>query len=160
MIENEKALCETNEIIFTENWPAGMGVRTDPKQLLHAITNLVRNTRPSIEVSTKTGVISLKAGETDKYWVVDVTDNGPGLPEQTRARVGGAGLRDAISQEVIRRHGGKIELLKSNKNGTRFLTLSPKRPLRDPKIKRSSISPVEFPLHLRVPCRRRLVMHR
>ena len=125
MIENEKALCEKNEIIFTENWPAGMGVRADPKQLLRAITNLVRNTRPSIEASTKTGVISLKAGETDKYWVVDVTDTGPGLPEQTRARVGGAGLRDAISQEVIRRHGGKIELLKPHKNGTCFHYLMP-----------------------------------
>ena len=76
-------------------------------------------------------MITLKVGETYKYWVVDVTDTGPGLPEQTRARVGGAGLRHVISQEVIRGHGGKIELLKSAKNGSCFRTMSPKWPLRD-----------------------------
>ena len=126
MTENEKALWETNEITLTADLPAGIGVRADPKQLFCAITNLVRNTRRAIEASTKTGVIILKAGETDKYWVVDVTDTGPGLPEQARAnlflafqgcaRVGVTGLGHAISQEVIRRHGGTIELLKSDEN--------------------------------------------
>ena len=111
------------------------------KQLFRAITNLVRNTRPAIEVPTKTGVITLKAGESNKYWIVDVTDTGPGLPEQARAhlfkafqgraRVGGTGLGLAISQEVIRRHGGKIELLKSDENGTCFRNLPLRGPLRD-----------------------------
>ena len=141
VIENEKALCETNEITFTADLPAGVVVRADPEQLFRAITNLVRNARQAIEASTKTGLITLKAGESDKYWIVDVTDTGPGLPEQARAhlfkafqgraRVGGTGLGLAISQEVIRRHGGKIELLKSDENGTCFRTLLPKEPVSD-----------------------------
>ena len=87
------------------------------------------------------GLITLKAVESNKYWIVDVTDTGPGLPEharahlfkafQGRARVGGTGLGLAISQEVIRRHGGKIELLKSDENGTCFRTLLPKEPVSD-----------------------------
>ena len=58
-----------------------MGVRADPEQLFRVITNLTEQARQAIEASTKTGAITLKAGEADKYSVVDVKYTAPGLPE-------------------------------------------------------------------------------
>ncbi|WP_163602789.1 sensor histidine kinase, partial [Klebsiella pneumoniae] len=52
-----------------------------------------------------------------------VTDTGPGLPPKARenlfvafrgsARSGGTGLGLAIAQELVRAHGGRLELLES-----------------------------------------------
>ena len=81
--------------------------------------------------NTQTGAITLKSGEIDKSCLFNVIDTGLGLPEQARARTGGAGLRLAISQEVICRHGRMIELLKSDENGTCFRVLLQKGPLSD-----------------------------
>ena len=58
-----------------------MGVRADFEQLFRVITNLTEQARQAIEASTKMGAFTLKAGETDKYCVVDVKHTGPGVPE-------------------------------------------------------------------------------
>ena len=116
--------------------PAEICARADPEQLHRTITNLVRNARQAIEAPTKTGAITLKADENDTQWIIDVTDTGLGLIKQVsghlfqalqgRSRAGGAGLGSAISQELIRRHGGKIEFLKADENGTCFCVFLPK----------------------------------
>ena len=56
-------------------------MHADPEQLFRVITNLIKKVRQAIEASTKMGAFTLKAGETDKYCVVDVKHTGPGVPE-------------------------------------------------------------------------------
>ncbi|PKQ05832.1 MAG: histidine kinase, partial [Alphaproteobacteria bacterium HGW-Alphaproteobacteria-11] len=61
---------------------------------------------------------------------LDIVDTGPGLPEKARAhlfepftggvRAGGAGLGLAIVDELVRAHGGHIELVGSGPSGTHF----------------------------------------
>ncbi|MDP2125254.1 MAG: ATP-binding protein, partial [Parvibaculum sp.] len=61
---------------------------------------------------------------------VDIVDTGPGLPEKARAhlfepfaggvRAGGTGLGLAIAAELLRAHGGHIELVESSPAGTHF----------------------------------------
>jgi len=144
VMENEQGLCESDDITFKADLPAGMVIRADPEQLHRAITNLVRNARQAIEATSKKGEIILRGYETDIDWVVDVSDSGPGLPEkarthlfrafQGRVRTGGTGLGLAISQELIRGHGGVIELLRSDEQGTCFRMRLPKGRLSDKEI--------------------------
>ena len=65
--------------------------------------------------------------------VIDVADNGPGVPARARenlfqafkggARKGGSGLGLAISAELVRAHGGGIQLLDSARGATFRLTI-------------------------------------
>jgi signal transduction histidine kinase len=65
-----------------------------------------------------------------------VRDTGPGLPPKARehlfrafqggARKGGSGLGLAIAAELIRGHGGQLELGHSDENGTEFVVTLPK----------------------------------
>lgn len=75
------------------------------------------------------------------HWFVEVSDNGPGIAKQDlksvmepyfrseksrSRRTGGAGLGLAISQEIIRVHGGEIELSNLTAGGLRVLIKLPK----------------------------------
>ncbi len=119
-------------------------LRADGEQLHRVLTNLVRNARQAIEATGLPGTIEISAGESDADWWIRVGDSGPGLPPKARdhlfaafqggARQGGTGLGLAISAELIRGHGGRLELLKSDEEGTEFLIRLPKAadPSADP----------------------------
>ena len=116
--------------------PAGLVIRADGEQLYRVLTNLVRNARQAIEATGQPGTIEISAGETDLDWWIRVGDSGPGLPPKARdhlfaafqgaARQGGTGLGLAISAELVRGHGGALELLRSDAQGTEFLIRLPK----------------------------------
>ena len=65
-------------------------------------------------------------------------DNGPGLAPRARqflfqpfagtARAGGTGLGLAIAREILRAHGGDIELKKTDGEGTVFALILPRAP--------------------------------
>jgi signal transduction histidine kinase len=65
-----------------------------------------------------------------------VGDTGPGLPDKARdhlftafqgnARKGGFGLGLAIAAELVRGHGGRLDLHRSDEDGTEFIILLPK----------------------------------
>ena len=63
-------------------------------------------------------------------------DNGPGLPQKAQdylfqpftgtTRKGGSGLGLAIAADLIRGHGGKLELQRTDENGTCFTVTLPR----------------------------------
>ncbi len=122
--------------------PAGLTIRADGEQLYRVLSNLVRNARQAIEATGRPGTIEIGAGEDDAAWWIRVGDTGPGLPPKARenlfaafqggARKGGAGLGLAISAELVRGHGGTLELLRSDEDGTEFLIRLPKDAPADP----------------------------
>ncbi|TIT98298.1 MAG: ATP-binding protein, partial [Mesorhizobium sp.] len=69
-----------------------------------------------------------------------VSDTGPGLPPKARenlfaafrgsARSGGTGLGLAIAHELIRAHGGTVELVESIGGRTVFAVTIPDQPVR------------------------------
>ena len=80
------------------------------------------------------GVFVFSAHRDNGEIIIDVADNGPGIPEKARAnlfqpfagsaRPGGSGLGLAIARENMRLHGGDITLAETGAQGTRFrLTL-------------------------------------
>ena len=116
--------------------PAGLTLRADGEQLYRVLSNLVRNARQAMEATGKGGTVEISAGEGDTAWWLRVGDTGPGLPPKARehlfaafqggTRKGGTGLGLAIAAELIRGHGGRLELGRSDAEGTEFLIHLPK----------------------------------
>ncbi len=116
--------------------PAGMMIRADAEQLHRVLSNLVRNARQAIEATGQPGTIELSGGEGEQDWWIRVGDTGPGLPPKARehlfmafqgsARKGGSGLGLAIAAELVRGHGGRLDLVRSDAEGTEFMLHLPR----------------------------------
>ena len=114
----------------------GLTIRADSEQVFRVISNLVRNARQAIGATGKPGTIEVSAGEDDSEWWLRVGDTGPGLPARARehlfaafqggVRKGGTGLGLAIAAELVKGHGGRLELANSDEDGTEFLIRLPK----------------------------------
>ena len=141
VIESERLAVGDYDLSFAEDIPTGLTVRADPEQLYRVIANLVRNARQAIVATTKPGEIAVSAREEDESWFIAVADTGPGLPPKARehlftpfqggTRKGGSGLGLAISAELVRGHGGMLELLSSDESGTTFEICLPKGDVAD-----------------------------
>ncbi len=136
VIESERLAVGDAEISFAEDVPAGLILRADPEQLYRIISNLVRNARQAILATGKAGEICVAAEEDDAGWTITVTDTGPGLPPKAQehlfqpfqggTRKGGSGLGLAISADLVRGHGGRLDLLRTGPEGTSFAIFLPR----------------------------------
>jgi len=116
--------------------PPGLMIRADSEQLHRVLANLARNARQAIEATGQPGTIEIAGGEDESDWWIRVGDTGPGLPPKARdhlftafqggARKGGTGLGLAIAAELVRGHGGRLDLLRSDEGGTEFMIRLPK----------------------------------
>lgn len=102
--------------------PAPVPAYGDPARLERALANLVDNALRY----ARSGVLVRAVAEDDGWAVLEVTDDGPGIPEADRDRVferfvrldadrgragGGTGLGLAIAREIARAHGGDVRAL-------------------------------------------------
>jgi signal transduction histidine kinase len=120
--------------------PSTLALHADREQLHRVLANLIRNARQAIEATNQPGTIEVSGGEDEHDWWIRVGDTGPGLPARARdhlftafqggTRKGGTGLGLAIASELVRGHGGKLELARSDAAGTEFLIRLPRQ--RDP----------------------------
>jgi signal transduction histidine kinase len=116
--------------------PPGMMIRADGEQLYRVLSNLIRNARQAIEATDKQGTIEISAAEDETEWSIRIGDTGPGLPPKARehlfsafqggVRKGGIGLGLAIASELVHGHGGRLELARSDEDGTEFAIHLPK----------------------------------
>ena len=100
-------------------------VRADRDLLYRVLINLGRNA-----FDAGATAVSVSARPRGGYLLVDVADNGCGVPPDVAAqlfrpfttggRAGGAGLGLAIARDLVRVHGGEIVLSESGANGTIF----------------------------------------
>jgi signal transduction histidine kinase len=135
-VAEAEGLAEDGTVAVLIDVPDEMQVEADPEQLYRVLSNLVRNARQAIEAMGSGGTIEISAQETPQEWRIRVGDTGPGLPEKARehlfeafqggARKGGIGLGLAIAAELVRGHGGRLELARSDAEGTEFLIHLPK----------------------------------
>ncbi|WP_126978116.1 sensor histidine kinase [Frigidibacter oleivorans] len=136
VLEGERPSAEAGQIEFVTDVPPNLAIRADAEQLHRVLLNLVRNARQAIEATKRAGTVEVGAGEDDGQWWIRVGDTGPGLPERARQhlfqpfqggiRKGGTGLGLAISAELVRGHGGRLELLRSDEEGSEFIIRLPK----------------------------------
>ena len=115
------------------NMPAGMTVTADRDQFFRAVGNLVRNA-----VQAGAQEISVSSHRYNGVMLIDISDNGPGLPPRAQENLfkpfkgstksGGTGLGLAIARELIRGHGGDLELESTSGAGTTFRIILPDSP--------------------------------
>jgi two-component system nitrogen regulation sensor histidine kinase NtrY len=100
-----------------------MRARFDRRLISQALTNIIKNATEAIEAvpaeELGKGRIDVVAARENEDIVIDVIDNGIGLPKVARARLlepyvttreKGTGLGLAIVGRVLEDHGGRIEL--------------------------------------------------
>ncbi len=136
VLDAERLAAGEHDLSFFEEVPTGMTIRADGEQLFRVIANLVRNARQAIMATGKPGEIRIQAKEDDESWWIFVSDTGPGLPPRARenlfsafrggATKGGSGLGLAIAAELVRGHGGRLELRRSDETGTEFAICLPR----------------------------------
>jgi two-component system nitrogen regulation sensor histidine kinase NtrY len=112
------------DIDFHVELPAeAMSARFDRRLISQALTNIVKNATEAIAAvppaELDRGRILVSAARNGKDIVIDVIDNGIGLPRENRARLlepyvttreKGTGLGLAIVNRALEEHGGKLEL--------------------------------------------------
>jgi signal transduction histidine kinase len=112
--------------------PASGTVTADPHLLRRVLDNLLDN---AVRHSPPGGTIDVSARRQERHWLIDVADQGPGVPAAQRKRIferfarldparargsGGAGLGLALSAAVASAHGGTLELVDAGRPGARF----------------------------------------
>jgi signal transduction histidine kinase len=109
--------------------PADFDLYADRDQLFRVLSNLMRNaaeagaTRIAVGARHENGMSGRRA-------IIEIADNGPGLPEPVRQRLfqpfagssrhGGSGLGLAIARDLTLSHGGDLTLVFTGPDGTAF----------------------------------------
>ncbi|MEL6619557.1 MAG: HAMP domain-containing sensor histidine kinase [Pseudomonadota bacterium] len=136
VLDSERLAVTEDQVVLRENLPPMFTLRADPEQLFRVISNLVRNARQALVASGTPGEIVVTAYEDDDNWWIEISDTGPGLPPKAQEHLftpfqggvskGGTGLGLAIASELVRGHGGALELDRTGPGGTVFSIRLPK----------------------------------
>jgi nitrogen fixation/metabolism regulation signal transduction histidine kinase len=109
----------------------------DPHMFKRVIVNLVRNAMQAIlGAGRESGSVTVTLSARDEsFWVLDVDDDGPGIPEDLRPLIfdpyvttkgTGTGLGLAIVKKIIIEHGGTIDVSGSPQGGARLCIRLPR----------------------------------
>ncbi len=113
--------------------PALPPVQVQPVEIEHALVNILRN---AARVTTDGGQVEITARLREAMVAITIRDHGPGIAPEDRARVfdpffttqpvgSGMGLGLAISESMVRRNGGQLQLESQLGKGAEFHILLP-----------------------------------
>jgi signal transduction histidine kinase len=137
-VAESQGLPRDGSIGFVADMEDTLRIDADRDQLFRVMSNLVRNAMQAIEgIEDKTdGEIRVAAHREGRKVVVDILDNGTGVPPRARENLfkafqgstkkGGTGLGLVIASELVQAHGGTLKLLDSAK-GAHFRIELPDR---------------------------------
>ena len=137
-VAESQGLPREGSIAFRADMDDTLRIDADRDQLFRVMSNLVRNAMQAIEgVEDKSdGEIRVAARREGRKVIVDVIDNGTGVPARAReslfkafqgsTKKGGTGLGLVIASELVQAHGGTLKLMDSNK-GAQFRIELPDR---------------------------------
>ncbi|MET0627817.1 MAG: ATP-binding protein [Acidimicrobiia bacterium] len=109
----------------------------DPERVHQVVANLLEN---AMRHTPRGGIVEVRAHRNGNGVVIEVLDEGPGIPEAEQARVferfyradtarassdGGAGLGLAIAQWIVDLHGGDIRPERREPHGCRMVVTLP-----------------------------------
>ncbi len=141
-VEELLGLEPDDTVQFSVAVPEAMEVDADPEQLFRVIMNLSRNAVQAMRSDTDPTTVkrlTISAARMGTVSIISVEDTGPGLPPKAlenlfapfrgAARNGGTGLGLAIADELVRAHGGSLELRRDRAVGTHFEIRLPDAPV-------------------------------
>jgi len=142
---------QLSDVQWVNHVAPDLEIDADPDQLFRVLMNLCRNAIEAMEGEGGPSVVrrlTIDAKRAGSVVTITVADTGPGLPAraaehlfqpfQGSGRAGGTGLGLAISAELIKAHGGSIELVESAGPGTAFAITIPDRPIDFAKASRAA----------------------
>jgi signal transduction histidine kinase len=105
----------------------------DPELIKQSLMNLIQN---AIEAVEKKGKVEINYFRRESNLIIEVTDNGKGIPESDRNKIfdlyyttkpEGTGLGLSIVQKIIAEHKGTIEVLSEVNKYTKFKITIPQK---------------------------------
>lgn len=150
-VEDMLVISPETPITFRNMIPVDFEAYIDKEQMLRVLNNLCRNavqamsaqnTPPETEKN-----LTISAWRIGNNCHIAVADTGPGLPKKARdnlftafrgsTRSDGTGLGLVIAQELVRAHGGAIQLREDYTEGALFEIRIPDKPAYPPTVHRS-----------------------
>jgi len=138
VIEEATRLRGSSRVQVDTTRVSGGQVLGDREELRHMLRNLGDNS-----VRHASATVAFTLAERDGHVVLQVDDDGPGIPLEARARVferfarlddarsrdsGGSGLGLAIVAEIVAAHGGTVEATEASIGGARLEVVLPVAP--------------------------------
>ena len=147
LIEDNQSIAHQNNQSVTlsidPKIPENAVISANEGYLYRAFDNVIRN---AINYSPEGSTIQAHIGQDGKHWIIDVTDNGPGVDEMqlphiftafyradSSAHKPGTGLGLALTQHIMEQHCGKIIAENIKPNGLRMRFILPKKKAGDKK---------------------------
>jgi two-component system phosphate regulon sensor histidine kinase PhoR len=130
-LENN-ALARQASLKIKSDQPGGILVKADPQRITQVLTNLIEN---AIKYGNNGGKVVVSFEEEKKQYIIQVRDNGPGIPPEHLNRIferfyrvdksrskerGGTGLGLAIVKHILNAHKSKITVMSKPDKGTVF----------------------------------------
>lgn len=136
-LRRERSLAERHQLDFVLEARGNTQLRGDREAILRAVRNLAQN---AIQWSPPRGRVEVKIEGGPEQVVVQVDDQGPGVPEDLRERIFepffrgpasqgrrlGYGLGLALAKSAVAEHGGHVEVESSPSGGARFRLVLPR----------------------------------
>ncbi len=134
----EARLHAPEDVVFSIDATAALEAHGDPERIHQVVVNLVEN---AVRYSPRPGQVALRASSgADHSVVLEVEDEGPGIPREDLERVferfyrgdgrrgadgGGAGLGLAIARWIVELHGGTIRAQRREPQGSQIVVTLP-----------------------------------
>lgn len=109
--------------------PPPLSIYIDRNQIEQVLLNLVRNAQQALE-ETDSPHITLRAYVRDSHKIIEVADNGPGVPASVvnsifvpffTTKPQGSGIGLSLSQQVMQKHKGSMNLQAAGTAGATFV---------------------------------------
>ncbi len=146
IVEDSQAVAQKNHQaveLKVEKIPEDAVLLANESYLYRALDNVIRN---AMAYSPEGSVIKVCLFQDSKNWLIDVTDNGPGVAENqlphiftafyradSSANKPGTGLGLALTKHIVDQHGGKIIAENVKPNGLQMHFILPKK-VKEAKI--------------------------
>lgn len=134
IVTNSKFSIGKKDIIIRKELDKGLpDLMLDKAQIEDALSNLVIN---AIQAFASKGEITVRTQSYDSKVMIDITDNGPGIPKEILEKIfqpfftskgygKGTGLGLSIVKRIIKEHNGEIKVKSQVGKGTTFIILLP-----------------------------------
>ena len=127
-------------------------VMVDRDQLVQVLSNLIVNAEQAMKGMGHAAEMTLRVSTRDGFVELSVTDNGPGIDQETQKRIfepfyttkdvgEGTGFGLAFCHRIVAAHNGLLQVQSSPGSGSRFMVSLPVAPPADAEMAQESSDP-------------------